>query len=314
MVSSRLSPEEWPARRRDGAVTLPALIALLVLMPLLGCGGSGGSDGAPAARNETAAEQIAPLHPDGALPPEPARLAERLRTTRNSLELAIDRWLAEGDRRGRPPREVTLYSLHQQRIYVLLTQRERLARAVLVRLRGALAAEARDILAARRGLDSLTSPVPKRRFRTGAALPAGVLLGHYRKAERRFGVSWEVLAAVNFIESAFGRLRNESTAGARGPMQFIPSTWEAHGMDGDIHDPHDAIMGAANYLHASGAPGDYGRALYAYNPSRFYVDAVLRYARRMRRDRTAYFAFHSWQVFAHTPSGIRQLTGPGTDR
>ena len=141
-----------------------------------------------------------------------------------------------------------------------------------------------------------------------------MLLEYYRKAERRFEVSWKVLAAVNFVESAFGRLRNKSTAGARGPMQFIPSTWAAYGMGGDVDDPHDAIMGAANYLHASGAPGDYRRALYAYNPSSSYVEAVLRYTRQIRRDRRAYFAFHSWQVFVNTPSGIRRITGPGLGR
>jgi membrane-bound lytic murein transglycosylase B len=123
-----------------------------------------------------------------------------------------------------------------------------------------------------------------------------------------------VLAAVNFVESAFGRMRNKSSAGAQGPMQFIPSTWDAYGMGGDIDDPHDAIMGAANYLHASGAPEDNRRALYAYNPSRAYVDAVMSYTRRIRRDRHRYFAFHSWQVFVHTPSGIVRITGPGLDR
>jgi membrane-bound lytic murein transglycosylase B len=81
-----------------------------------------------------------------------------------------------------------------------------------------------------------------------------------------------------------------------------------------VHDPHDAIIGAANYLHASGAPEDNRRALYAYNPSRSYVDAVLSYTRLIRRDRNAYFAFHSWQVFVHTPSGIVQLSGPGAAR
>ncbi len=182
------------------------------------------------------------------------------------------------------------------------------------RLGGPLAPEARDILAARRALSSLSTPVPQRRFRTGRALAPGTLLRYYHKAERRFNVSWKVLAAVNFVETAFNKLRNRSTAGAQGPMQFIPSTWEAYGMGGDIADPHDAIMGAANYLHASGAPKDYRRALYAYNPSREYVDAVLRYTRRIRRDRNAYVAFHSWQVFVNTPDGIVRITGPGIDQ
>jgi hypothetical protein len=82
-------------------------------------------------------------------------------------------------------------------------------------------------------------------------------------------------------------------------------------MGGDVHDPRDAILGAANYLRASGAPASYRRALYAYNPSRFYVDAVLRYVRQIRRDSRRYYGYYSWQVFVRTPSGERRLTGPG---
>jgi membrane-bound lytic murein transglycosylase B len=119
-----------------------------------------------------------------------------------------------------------------------------------------------------------------------------------------------VLAAVNFVESAFGRLRNSSAAGAQGPMQFIPSTWRAYGMGGDVNDPRDAVMGAANYLRASGAPGDLTGALYAYNPSDLYVRAVLAYADRMRRDRDAFLSYYSWQVFVRGPGGLRRITGP----
>ncbi len=292
----------------------PALISLIVLVPLLGCGSDDGSAGAPGPTTDPVARADAVPQPDEPIPLGPDRLAERLEATRDSLHEAIERWRAEGDPRKHAPREVTLLALYQQRIYVLLTSRGRLARAVLERLRGEDAAEAEDTLAARRELTSLSTPVARRHFRTGPALPAGVLLRYYRKAERRFGVSWKVLAAVNFVESAFGRARSKSTAGARGPMQFIPSTWDAYGMGGDIDDPHDAIMGAANYLHASGAPASYRRALFAYNPSSAYVNAVLGYTRRMRHDRHAYFAFHSWQVFVHTPSGIRRITGPGLER
>jgi soluble lytic murein transglycosylase-like protein len=292
-----------------------ALLALLVFAPLAGCGSDADGQGAaPDAPAEAAVQESVPPSPNRPLPRDPDILAERLRKTRDSLHLAIDRWLAEGGPRERAPREVKLYALDHQRIYGLMTRRRRLARAVLDRVRGSVAAEARDILEARRELSSLATPVPRRRIRTGKALPAGVLLRFYRKAERRFDVSWKLLAAVNFVESAFGKVRNESTAGAQGPMQFIPSTWKAYGMGGDVHDPHDAIMGAANYLRASGAPGNNRRALYAYNPSNSYVDAVLSYTRPIRRDRHTYYAFHSWQVFVHTPSGIVQLTGPGADR
>jgi membrane-bound lytic murein transglycosylase B len=124
-------------------------------------------------------------------------------------------------------------------------------------------------------------------------------------------VQVHVLAAVNLVESAYGRLRNTSTAGAQGPMQFIPSTWDAYGMGGDVRDPRDAILGAANYLSASGAPGDIRGALYAYNPSADYVNAVLAYAERIRRDPRAFFSYYAWQVYVRTTAGTRRITGPG---
>jgi membrane-bound lytic murein transglycosylase B len=94
-------------------------------------------------------------------------------------------------------------------------------------------------------------------------------------------------------------------------MQFIPSTWAAYGMGGDVHDPHDAILGAANYLHSSGSPSDDRRALFAYNHSTAYANATLRYASQMRRDPRNFYAYYSWQVFVLTTSGDRRLTGPG---
>jgi membrane-bound lytic murein transglycosylase B len=182
---------------------------------------------------------------------------------------------------------------------------------VLARLPGRVAAHARASIRARRMLGRLSTPQPLTAFKTGPARPAGQLLGFYREAQRRFGVSWRVLAAVNLVESAFGRMRNHSTAGAQGPMQFIPATWAAYGMGGNVRDPHDAILGAANYLHANGAPRDYATALYHYNPSALYVSAVLEYAARIRRDARNFFSYYAWQVFVRTPSGSRRITGPG---
>ncbi|HEX2232244.1 MAG TPA: lytic transglycosylase domain-containing protein [Thermoleophilaceae bacterium] len=286
-----------PLSARRAAV--PALAVLAVA--LASCADSSASDGLPGG---------APA-PDAAFPRDPSGLAGTLAGASRSLDEAIDSWLSDPETKAGPtPPEVTLRALYQQRLYLFVTERPRLAASVLRRLRGEVAAEARDILSARRSLKRLTPPTRRRRFRTAEPLPAATLLRYYRKAQRRFGVAWPVLAAVNFVETAFNRIRNSSTAGAQGPMQFIPSTWRAYGMGGDVRDPHDAILGAANYLRASGAPRDYRRALYAYNPSLDYVNAVLRYVRRIRSDRRAYYAFHAWQLYVRTPSGLRRLTGP----
>ncbi|MQA76436.1 MAG: transglycosylase SLT domain-containing protein, partial [Solirubrobacterales bacterium] len=92
-------------------------------------------------------------------------------------------------------------------------------------------------------------------------------------------------ASIHRIESGFGALNDEiSTAGAVGHMQFLPETWNAYGVDAnhdgrtDPHDPADAIHGAANYLRASGAPGDWYGALFTYNNADWYVDEVLLWA------------------------------------
>jgi hypothetical protein len=249
--------------------------------------------------------------PNAPLPSGAAPIAERLAATTESLHADIDVWRTSAA--PRPPRELRLWALHQQRLYLALgLARPRLGDDVVRRLPRRLQANARDVLVARRALVRLTPPTtrPLSAFRTGPAEPADRLLGHYREAQRRFAVPWHVLAAVNFVETAFGKVRSPSTAGAQGPMQFLPATWRAYGLGGDIYDPRDSILGAANYLRASGAPADLRRALYAYNHSTLYVHAVLAYARVIRRDVRAFYAFHAWQVFVRTPSGYRRITRP----
>jgi membrane-bound lytic murein transglycosylase B len=286
-----------PSRQaRPAAVLAAAAVALAITS----CADSSASD---------AGGQVPP--PGQPIPRAAGPLAEALATATEDLKQSIDAWLSDpGARAGATPPAVTSRALYQQRLYLFLGERPRLAAQVSARLPAGVAAEARDILAARRALGRLTPPTRRRRFRTGRPLAAATLLRYYRQAQRRFGVAWPVLAAVNFVETSFNRIRNSSTAGAQGPMQFVPSTWRAYGLGGDIRDPHDAILGAANYLRASGAPRDYRRALYAYNPSLDYVNSVLAYVRRIRSDRRAYYAFHAWQLYVRTPAGLRRLTGP----
>ncbi|MGH2748514.1 MAG: lytic murein transglycosylase [Actinomycetota bacterium] len=262
---------------------------------------------------QESAGRFAP-EPDRRIGARPARIAVELTLVTRALRWTIDRWVADRPKPRRPPEEVVLQALYQQRIYRRLSAAPRLAERVIARLERPLAREARANVTAGRLLASLIRPVePPVTFKTQRPQPPGVLLRFYRKAERRFGVAWEVLAAINSVETRFGRIRSPSYAGAQGPMQFIPSTWAAYGMEGDVHDPHDAIMGAANYLSASGAPSDYRAALFAYNRADAYVDAILLYAQRIMADPRNYYGYYNWQVFVRTTNGDLRLTGPGLE-
>ena len=246
--------------------------------------------------------------PNVAIPSDPARVSAALTTTTRELRDALGRW----NPANRVPEDVTLLALHHQRILRRLASRRALGAATIARLPRDVRGEARDTVRARRQLNAIPrSPGWLPRVRIGAAARAAKLRRFYDAAQRRFDVHWSVLAAVNFVESAFGRVRSRSEAGARGPMQFLPSTWRIYGMGGDIEYPRDAIMGAANYLRRSGAPRNYDRALFAYNHSMHYVRAVRRLAARMRRDERTFLAYYSWQVYVRTAKGVRRVTGPG---
>ena len=114
------------------------------------------------------------------------------------------------------------------------------------------------------------------------------LLPIYQAAGMEYGIRWEILAAINEIETDYGRNLNVSSAGAQGWMQFMPPTWKAYGVDAnrdgkrDPYNPVDAIFAAARYLRASGADKDLRGAIFAYNRADWYVDSVLSRARRLR--------------------------------
>jgi murein DD-endopeptidase MepM/ murein hydrolase activator NlpD len=107
------------------------------------------------------------------------------------------------------------------------------------------------------------------------------LLPIYQAAGIQYGVRWEILAAINEIETDYGRNLNVSSAGALGWMQFLPSTWRVYGVDAngdgvqDPYNPVDAIFAAARYLRAAGADTDIRQAVFAYNHANWYVDSVL---------------------------------------
>ena len=113
-------------------------------------------------------------------------------------------------------------------------------------------------------------------------------LALYQQAAARFALDWEVLAAVGRVETNHGRNAGgcaANAAGARGPMQFLTRTFaHAAKLAGiahpDICDPADAIPAAAAYLQSNGAPADWQRALYRYNPADWYPPLVMGWARR----------------------------------
>jgi murein DD-endopeptidase MepM/ murein hydrolase activator NlpD len=120
-----------------------------------------------------------------------------------------------------------------------------------------------------------------------ADIPARYLV-LYEQAGARFRLDWPVLAAVGKVETNHGRNANgcaPNSAGARGPMQFLPATF-AHAAklagiaDPDICDPADAIPAAAAYLKSNGAPDDWQRALYRYNPADWYPPLIMSWAQR----------------------------------
>lgn len=124
----------------------------------------------------------------------------------------------------------------------------------------------------------------------------GRYLDLYQRVAQRYGLDWAILAGIGKVECDHGRDPDPSctkegavnAAGAGGPAQFLAATWSVYGVDGDGDgradrwDPADAIAGMANYLRASGAPGDYHKAIWAYNHAEWYVADVERWAARYR--------------------------------
>jgi soluble lytic murein transglycosylase-like protein len=254
-----------------------AVLALLAVVAVAGVGCGGSSP--PAMRS----------HPRLSLALADLRLRNGLRAWRTSDPALL----------GRPPAAVLAAAAQERQIVHRLAQNPARARRTLAALPAVAAGPIRANIAAARDLQRLAGPpsgAPAPPLHLVPPRPAGELLADYRRAQRRFGVQWQVLAAVNLIETAFGRVKNRSSAGAQGPMQFLPATWRAYGLGGDINSPRDAILGAANYLHQSGAPADDRRALYAYNHSTLYVDAVLAYAREMTRDPLGYLRDYTWEA------------------
>ena len=134
------------------------------------------------------------------------------------------------------------------------------------------------------------------RYPYSKAAPLASLRSYYLEAQNLYGVDASYLASINYIESNFGRNNGPSSAGALGPMQFLPSTWANWGNGGNVMDPHAAILAAARYLVHYGAPLDIRTAIWHYNLSYDYVDSVEFFARAYRADPTWLDRMYYWNT------------------
>lgn len=157
---------------------------------------------------------------------------------------------------------------------------------------------------ARRALMALTDPkssMPP--WRVVAPVPANELIAAYRAAEAASGVPWNYLAAINFVETGFGRINGISDDAAAGPMQFLPSTFAAYGNGGDIHSPRDSIMAAGRLLAANGFATNPDKAIWGYNHSDHYVRAVNDYAAVIGGDPAGFAGYYRWDTYYRTTAG-----------
>ena len=197
---------------------------------------------------------------------------------------------------------------HQQQvIYRVLSKDPARSAAVLAALPMRWRSVAERHLAARREFLRMArgrGPTTLPAWRIIQPEPAEQLLSYYRKAEASTGIPWEVLAAVNLVETGMGRIDGVSVANAQGPMQFLPTTWAEAGIGaGDIRDPHDAIQAAARYLVRRGGLKDIRQGLWGYNNSDYYGRAVLLYAGLMEENPRAYTGLYHWEIHFNADAG-----------
>ena len=199
--------------------------------------------------------------------------------------------------------EYLSFGQRQQQAYHLLAAHPDWVPAVLSTVPTSVRPAIQANITAAQQIDSLngtSSALPH--WRIIAPPASDVLLGYYREAQQAYGVQWQYLAAINLIETNMGRIQGLSSAGAQGPMQFMPATWASYGR-GDVNNPHDAVLAAGRYLRAHGSSSNMTRAIYAYNPSMLYVRAVQLYAQQMFANERTFFAYYNWEVYVQTTKG-----------
>jgi hypothetical protein len=257
---------------------------VLALAVTVGCsGGRGGGERKPVNGD------------DIAVPKNPAQTAAALGRVERALRAPTTR-----------PAEINRLGREQQNAYRALSTHPRWLEDVVARLPTDVQSIVTANERAGRDLAALGGEGPRPRqlpdWNIVSPPPVEVLRSYYAEAEAASGVPWAYLASIHLVETRLGRIRGTSSAGAQGPMQFIPETWARYGQ-GDINDNRDAILAAARLLQANGGPADMSRALFRYNNSNRYVEAVESYAQLMLSDERAFLGYYGWQVYSATTDG-----------
>jgi soluble lytic murein transglycosylase-like protein len=191
----------------------------------------------------------------------------------------------------------------QQLIYRSMAINPSLEAEVLSQLEGKVRDDTRSQVDTSKRLRSITKLQPALpKWRIVPTIAPDELISLYKEASATSGIDWRYLAAINIVESRVGRIRGASSAGAQGPMQFLPKTWAAYGR-GSIESYPDAIQAAARYLVDHGAPGNMSKALYAYNHSDPYVASIQGYVEKMRVQPNRFVAYYGYQVIFRSQDG-----------
>jgi hypothetical protein len=289
------------AMRPARAMLLVLISATVVLVSTSGCLGQATSPATQSGRLAVTSSGSDPAGPGHLYPQAPRgsrAIAQRLA------------WLEPAIRNSATPEADLPQLAHQQQvIYRQLSHQPTLSAEV----RRALPARwqlvfdhhleaRREFLAMHRGPKASRLPA----WRIIPPEPAERLLSYYRKAAAATGIDWQVLAAVNLVETGLGRIDGLSVANAQGPMQFLPTTWAESGIgSGSIRDPHDAIQAAARYVVRRGGLRDIRKGLWGYNNSPHYGKAVLHYAQLLKDDPQAFRGLYHWQI--HVPTQVGDL-------
>lgn len=278
-----------------------AALAVSLLLPVAACTSDQAAPERPDVEHSTPSS--APVTPAS---PGPALVPARAASPRAVVRQIRDAEEAIGDPTT-GDRGLRVAARTQQLAYRVLGSHPGWDRAVYAALPPRLHWVVRANVTARREFRSMHSTLSRTlpAWRIVEPEPAEHLMRFYRDAEAAYGVDWEYLAAINLVETAMGRIRGTSVAGAQGPMQFIPTTWARWGR-GDVNDPADAIMAAARYLASNGfarGPRGVAHALFEYNNHPAYVRGVTAYATVMQRHPRAFLAYRHWDVYYLTARG-----------